>query len=227
MVQYFCQKSRDIPIILTIAPEENDMSYIRKLAKEGVIVSVGHSNATFCRAAEAFANGAKMATHLFNAMSPFEGRQPGVVGAAFDSDVYAGIIVDGVHSDFASVRIAKKIKGNKLFIVTDAAASMGTNLTEFEFGGFKVFVKDGICRNENGALAGSNIDMMSSVKNAVSSVGIPLEEALRMATLYPAEVMGLDGKLGRIDKGMTANLVVFDKDFKVKSVFFEGVTASD
>ncbi|MDR1951940.1 MAG: N-acetylglucosamine-6-phosphate deacetylase [Elusimicrobiota bacterium] len=221
-VDYLCKKVKDIPITLTIAPEENDISFIRKLALGGVKLSIGHSNASYDEAMESFANGVTNATHLFNTMTQFESRSPGIVGAIFNSDIYAGIIVDGIHSDFNCVRIAKKNKGDKLYIVTDAATSMGSQLKEFDFGGFKVFVKDGICRNEAGALAGSNIDMASSVKNAVLNAGIPLDEAIRMATLYPAKSMGVNMQIGSVKKDMTANLAIFDRNFKVKTSIFNG-----
>ena len=222
MVDFLIESSRDIPIILTIAPEENDPALIRKLALNGIKLSIGHSAASYAQAVCGISNGIKTATHLFNAMTPFEGRSPGVVGAVLNNDIYSGIIVDGIHSDFNSVAIAKKAKGAKLYIVTDAATSMGSDLKEFYFGGFKVFVKDGVCRNENGALAGSNIDMASSVKNAVRHAGIAPDEAIRMATLYPSKFLGLEMSIGSIQKGMQANLTAFDGEFRVKKTMVGG-----
>ncbi|MDR2708615.1 MAG: N-acetylglucosamine-6-phosphate deacetylase [Elusimicrobiota bacterium] len=222
IVDFLCKEVKEIPIILTVAPEEQDLTLIRKLSLGGVKVSMGHTNANYAQCLDGFVNGITMATHLFNTMTPFEGRSPGGVGAVLANDIYAGIIVDGFHSDFASVSFAKKVKGDKLYIVTDAATSMGTKLKEFNFGGYKVFVKDGICRNEAGALAGSNIDMLSSVANAVTKANIPLIEALRMATLYPAQMLGIANKIGIITKGAAANLAVFDDKFKHKRTIFNG-----
>jgi N-acetylglucosamine-6-phosphate deacetylase len=221
-VDFLIEAAKKLPIVVTLAPEEQDMALVNKLYKNGLRLSVGHSNATYDEAVAGFTNGITMATHLFNTMPPFEGRKPGLIGAVLANDVYAGVIVDGVHSSFHSIALAKKIKGNKLYIVTDAAASMGSDLTEFEFGGFKVYVKDGICRNENGALAGSNIDMLSSLKNAAAYIDIGLEEAIKMATLYPARAVGIDSTIGSVVKGRAANLAVFDKDFNHKMTIFNG-----
>ncbi|HHB1206368.1 TPA: N-acetylglucosamine-6-phosphate deacetylase, partial [Vibrio cholerae] len=172
---------------------------------------------------KSFESGITFATHLFNAMTPMVGREPGVVGAIYDTpEVYAGIIADGFHVDYANIRIAHKIKGEKLVLVTDATAPAGAEMDYFIFVGKKVYYRDGKCVDENGTLGGSALTMIEAVQNTVEHVGIALDEALRMATLYPAKAIGVDEKLGRIKKGMIANLTVFDRDFNVKATVVNG-----
>jgi N-acetylglucosamine-6-phosphate deacetylase len=221
-VDFLCAKVRDIPIVLTLAPEENTGGLIRRLALGGVRLSLGHTNATYEEAMEGIAGGLRQATHRFNAMSAFESRQPGVVGAVLNSSVYTGLIVDGMHSSFHSVNLVKKIKGDRICIVTDAVTPMGTDMKEFRFAGQMVRVIDGKCINEQGALAGSSIDMLSSVKNAVIHAGIGEGEALRMAALYPARAMGVDLTMGSLRPGMLANLIAYDRDWNLVHVMFEG-----
>ena len=151
------------------------------------------------------------------------GREPGVVGAIYDtSEVYAGIIADGFHVDYANIRIAHKIKGDKLVLVTDATAPAGADMDHFIFVGKKVYYRDGKCVDENGTLGGSALTMIEAVQNAVEHVGIALDEALRMATLYPARAIGVERQLGEIKPGMVANLTVFDRDFNVKATVVNG-----
>jgi N-acetylglucosamine-6-phosphate deacetylase len=222
IVDFLCAKAREIPIALTLAPEENSPGLIRRLALGGLHLSIGHTNATYEEAMAGIADGMCQATHLFNAMSAFESRQPGVVGAVLNSSVNTGLIVDGRHSSFHSVNLVKKIKGDRVYIVTDAVTPMGTDMQEFRFADQLVQVLDGKCVNEQGALAGSNIDMLSSVKNAVTRAGIEEGEALRMATLYPARAMGLDLTMGALRPGMLASLVAYNRDWNLTHVIFEG-----
>ncbi|WP_300178217.1 N-acetylglucosamine-6-phosphate deacetylase [uncultured Aliivibrio sp.] len=222
MIQLMCDNA-DLIAKVTLAPEQNDPEHIERLCKAGIVVSIGHTNATYAEARQGFESGITFATHLFNAMTPMVGREPGVVGAIYDSpDVYAGIIADGFHVDYANIRIAHKIKKEKLVLVTDATAPAGADMEYFIFVGKKVYYKDGKCVDENGTLGGSALTMIEAVQNTVEHVGIALDEALRMATLYPAQAMGLDNKLGRIKKGMVANLAIFDRDFNVKATVVNG-----
>ena len=154
----------------------------------------------------------------------------GVVGAVLDSDLYAGIIVDGLHVEFGNVRIAKKVKGDKLCIVTDATAAAGSDIESFIFVGKTVYVRDGKCYDANGTLGGASVTMIESVQNAVKDVGISLDETLRMCNLYPARAIGVDDHLGSIEAGKIANLTVFTKDFNffdrtldISSCVFSGV----
>ena len=222
MIQLMCDNA-DLIAKVTLAPEQNDPEHIERLCKAGIVVSIGHTNATYAEARQGFESGITFATHLFNAMTPMVGREPGVVGAIYDTpDVYAGIIADGFHVDYANIRIAHKIKKEKLVLVTDATAPAGADMEYFIFVGKKVYYKDGKCVDENGTLGGSALTMIEAVQNTVEHVGIALDEALRMATLYPAQAMGLDNKLGRIKKGMVANLAIFDRDFNVKATVVNG-----
>ncbi|ELV8624093.1 N-acetylglucosamine-6-phosphate deacetylase [Vibrio cidicii] len=222
MIDFICANA-DIIAKVTLAPELNDPEHIEKLTQAGIVVSIGHTNATYTEARKGFEAGITFATHLFNAMTPMVGREPGVVGAIYDTpEVYAGIIADGFHVDYANIRIAHKIKGEKLVLVTDATAPAGADMDYFIFVGKKVYYRDGKCVDENGTLGGSALTMIEAVQNTVEHVGIALDEALRMATLYPAKAIGVDDRLGRIKKGMIANLAIFDRDFKVKATVVNG-----
>ncbi|MEZ9998498.1 N-acetylglucosamine-6-phosphate deacetylase [Vibrio lentus] len=222
MIELICENS-DLVAKVTLAPELNDPEHIERLRKAGVVVSIGHTNATYAEARKGFESGITFATHLFNAMTPMVGREPGVVGAIYDTpEVYAGIIADGFHVDYANIRIAHKIKGEKLVLVTDATAPAGADMEYFIFVGKKVYYRDGKCVDENGTLGGSALTMIEAVQNTVEHAGIALDEALRMATLYPATAIGVESKLGRIKKGMVANLAVFDRDFNVKATVVNG-----
>ncbi|HDM8070880.1 N-acetylglucosamine-6-phosphate deacetylase [Vibrio harveyi] len=222
MIDLICANA-DIIAKVTLAPEQNDPEHIARLKAAGIVVSIGHTNATYAEARQGFDAGITFATHLFNAMTPMVGREPGVVGAIYDTpEVYAGIIADGFHVDYANIRIAHKIKGEKLVLVTDATAPAGANIDHFIFVGKKVYYRDGKCVDENGTLGGSALTMIEAVQNSVEHAGIALEEALRMATLYPATAIGVEERLGRVRKGMVANLTIFDRDFNVKATVVNG-----
>lgn len=198
------------PLMLTLAPECVREEDIRILAESGVVVSLGHSAATYEEARRGALAGAKSATHLFNAMSPWQGRDPGVVGAIFDMECLScGVIVDGHHAHYASLRLAKKIKKDKFYLVTDATPPVGTDMTEFSFCGQTVYVRDGMCVNADGTLGGSYLTMIEAVGNGVLHVGWDLEETLRMASLSPARLMDVDASLGRIVTSYVANLAIF------------------
>ena len=223
MKDFLCANA-DVITKITLAAENPTARYIAEFVKCGIVVSIGHSNATYEVAQQAIADGAGFATHLHNAMSPVSsGRAMGVVGAVLDSDIYAGIIVDGLHVDFGNVRIAKKAKGDKLCIVTDAVAAAGADIDSFVFVGKTVYVRDGKCYDANGTLGGAAITMIESVQNAVKEVGIPLDETLRMCNYYPAKAIGVDDKLGSIEAGKIDNLTVFSHDFKIIGTAVNGV----
>ncbi|MFH0288097.1 N-acetylglucosamine-6-phosphate deacetylase [Vibrio owensii] len=222
MIDLICANA-DIIAKVTLAPEQNAPEHISRLKAAGIVVSIGHTNATYAEARQGFEAGISFATHLFNAMTPMVGREPGVVGAIYDTpEVYAGIIADGFHVDYANIRIAHKIKGEKLVLVTDATAPAGANIDHFIFVGKKVYYRDGKCVDENGTLGGSALTMIEAVQNTVEHAGIALDEALRMATLYPATAIGVEEQLGRVRKGMVANLTIFDRDFNVKATVVNG-----
>ena len=224
MKDFLCENG-DVITKITIAAENPTINYTPDFVKAGIIVSVGHSNATYEVAKAAFHKGATFATHLHNAMSPISsGRAMGVVGAVLDSDVYTGIIVDGVHINYGNVRIDKKIKGDKLCIVTDSLAAAGAppELETFTFVGKTIYIRDGRCFDANGTIAGASITMIESIKNAVEFVEIPLAEAIRMSNLYPARAIGVDDRLGSVEKGKIANLAVFTSDYKVTATVLNG-----
>jgi N-acetylglucosamine-6-phosphate deacetylase len=210
--------------LVTLAPEMTTPQMIKKLVIAGVVVSAGHTNATYEQIRGALREGLTGFTHLFNAMSQLTGREPGVVGAALDDpDSWCGIIVDGEHTDPVVLRISMRCKRHDRFmLVTDAMPSVGTNDKSFDLQGRRITVSGNLCLDEDGRLAGSNIDMASCVRNAVSLLGLPLPEAVRMASLYPAEFLGLAHELGRIAPGYRANFVLADEQLRVLDTWIDG-----
>ena len=210
--------------LVTLAPEMTTPDIIHSLARSGVVVSAGHTNATYAEIATALQHGLTGFTHLFNAMSQLTGREPGVVGAALDDpNSWCGIIVDGEHSSPVVLRIALRSKPhNRFMLVTDAMPGVGTNQASFNLQGRKITVKGLICLDEDGRLAGSNIDMASCVRNAMKLLHLPLREAVRMASLHPAEFLGIAHDTGRIRPGYRANLVLTDDDLNVLETWIDG-----
>ncbi|CCJ97347.1 N-acetylglucosamine-6-phosphate deacetylase [Cronobacter malonaticus] len=222
LVDFLCENA-DVITKITLAPERVAPEVIEKLTAAGIVVSAGHSNATLKEAKKGFRAGIRFATHLFNAMPYITGREPGLTGAIFDEpDVWCGIIADGLHVDFANVRLAKKVKGDKLCLVTDATAPAGANIDEFIFAGKTIYYRNGLCVDENGTLSGSALTMIEGVRNLVEHVNIALDEALRMATLYPARAMGVAHRLGSIEAGKVANLTAFTRDYKIIKTIVNG-----
>lgn len=222
MIQFLANNASVIKVI-TLAPEQVEPHYIQQLTEAGIYVSIGHTNASYDEARIGFNSGIRLATHLYNAMSATVGRAPNAVGAIYDEpEVYCGIIADGLHVDYANIRNSYRIKRDKLILVTDASLAVGTNMSEFSFGGKRIFYRDGKCFGEDGTLAGSGLTMIEAVKNTVEHVGLPLDEALRMATLYPAKAIGVDSTLGTLTPGKVANIMVFDKDYSVIKTFVNG-----
>jgi len=214
--------------LVTLAPEMTTPELIGELVAAGVIVSIGHTNARHAEVRTALAQGATGFTHLFNAMSPLTAREPGAVGAALDDPAsWCGIIVDGAHTDPAVLRIALKCKPHDRFmLVTDAMPSVGTPISSFELEGRRISVRGFACFDEEGRLAGSNIDMASCVRNAVTLLDVPLPEAVRMASEWPASFLGLAHELGRIAPGYCANLVLADDELNVLETWIDGRSSS-
>ncbi|MCM7515034.1 N-acetylglucosamine-6-phosphate deacetylase [Enterobacter hormaechei] len=222
LVDYLCANA-DAIVKVTLAPEMTGTDVISKLAAAGIVVSAGHSNATLKEAKAGFRAGITFATHLYNAMPYITGREPGLVGAILDEpDVYCGIIADGMHVDYANIRNAKRLKGDKLCLVTDATAPAGANIDQFIFAGKTIYYRNGLCVDENGTLSGSSLTMIEGVRNLVEHCGIALDEVLRMATLYPARAIGMDKRLGGIAPGMVANLTAFTHDYKIIKTIVNG-----
>ncbi len=222
LVNFLCQNA-DVITKITLAPEEVDPAVIRQLVDAGIRVSAGHSNATWQEAKRGFRAGISFATHLYNAMPYITGREPGLTGAIFDDpDLYCGVIADGLHVSYANVRTAKKLKGEKLCLVTDATAAAGADIDQFIFAGKTIYYRNELCVDENGTLSGSALTMIEGVRNLVEHVNIALDEALRMATLYPARAMGVADRLGTLEAGKVANLTAFSRDFKIIKTIVNG-----
>lgn len=214
--------------LLTLAPEQVTDAALADLVARGVIVAAGHTAATYDQLMHAFALGVRGVTHLFNAMTPLTGREPGAVGAALDHrGSWCGIINDGHHVHPASLRAAIRAKvPGRVFLVTDAMPSVGGERDEFMLAGQRVRVRDGLCVNEQGALAGSALDMVTAVRLAVERLGLPLAEAARMASTYAADFLGLGGQRGRIAAGQAADFVVLGDDWTVHETWIAGSVAT-
>ncbi len=218
-------------LLLTIAPEQAEPAQVRRLVDGGVIVSLGHSNATSEQAMAMIDAGATGVTHLFNAMSPLQNRAAGLTGAALDAgSTWCGVIADGIHVAPAVLRIALRAKRppGRLFLVTDAMPSVGSGATSFTFGG-RIVQRQGIqltTTGDNGepVLAGAHLDMASAVRFCVDNLEVPLEEALRMAALYPATFLRLDDRHGRIARGYAADIVHLDQTLQVRRTWVGGVS---
>jgi N-acetylglucosamine-6-phosphate deacetylase len=210
--------------LVTLAPEMTTPAMISKLVKAGVTVSAGHTNASYAQIRDALGEGLSGFTHLFNAMSQLTGREPGAVGAALeDQTSWCGIILDGVHVHPSVLRVALRCRPRDRFmLVTDAMPSVGSSQKRFTLQGRTMTVDGLVCLDQDGRLAGSNMDMASAVRNAVSILGVDLAEAARMASTYPAAFLRLDHELGRIAPGYRANLVLVDDEVNVKGTWIEG-----
>jgi len=212
-------------LLLTVSPERIAPAIIRRLVQGGAIVSLGHSNATYDQILAAVDAGARGVTHIFNAMSPLTHRAPGVVGGALDSgELWCGLIADGHHVHPAAIGIALRAKRQpgRIFLVTDAMSTVGSDLQTIELNGRTVRRQDGVLVLEDGTLAGSDLDMMSAVRYLVRQVGVELGEALRMASTYPAGFLKRSD-LGRIAAGVRADLVHIDDDLNAKATWRAGV----
>jgi len=210
--------------LITVAPENVSPDQIKQLVAAGVQVWLGHSNADAATVQAALAAGARGFTHLYNAMSPLTSREPGMVGVALtDADSWCGIILDGLHLHPTAARLALAAKPRgKLLLVTDAMSPVGTDDTEFAFFSGKV-VRDGNkLTNEAGALAGSVLDMASAVRYAIQTLAVEPGEALRMASLYPAEALGCADNRGRLGQGYQADMLLLDDNFQVQHNWIAG-----
>ena len=200
--------------MMTIAPELQDQEVVDYLNNHGVILSSGHSNATYLQGKTFLNNPVKAVTHLFNAMPPMHHREPGYIPAIFEEKPYTSIVNDGVHVDFTMVRLAKRELGNKLFFITDAVTAATEGAYQHQFSGDRYTMPDG-------TLSGSCLTMLKAVQNGVEHVGITLAEAINMASLYPAQLASLPTK-GKIAAGYDADMIVFNNAFEVQATVFKG-----
>ena len=213
------------PMILTVATESVTPRQISILAANGITVSIGHSDATFEDAKRAFAAGARGVTHLYNAMSQLGHRSPGLVGAALDTpDVWCGVIADGHHVHPAAIGIALRAKRGegKIMAITDAMPTVGVDASVFELNGRTVRRSQGRLTLDDGTLAGSDLTMIGAVQYLAGTVGVPLEEALRMASSYPAAFLGLEGEHGALAPGFRADMVWIDDALNLRGVWIGG-----
>ena len=214
-IESLISETNGLPTYLTIAPEMFESAVLNRLIESPIMVSIGHSEASFEQANAAINQGISRITHLFNAMSQWQSRALGIVGASFSSDAWTSIIVDGLHCDFESVKLAKKLKGDRLFLITDA-------VTNDVSGPYFFSQTDGRFTNDAGTLSGSSLTMQEAVQNCVEKANISLEEAIRMATIYPAQVANLDQDLGSIEVGKRACFIHFSDDLAIQQVWYDG-----
>ncbi|PTS88136.1 MULTISPECIES: N-acetylglucosamine-6-phosphate deacetylase [unclassified Caulobacter] len=213
--------------LVTLAPETTTPEMIRRLSQAGVRIAAGHTNATYPTVRDALDAGLTGFTHLFNAMSPLTSRAPGVVGAALeDQDAWCGLIVDGRHVDPAVLRIALRTRPQDRFmLVTDAMPTVGMTEKTFTLQGRQIHVVDGVCVDQHGTLAGSDLDMVSAVRNAMAMIGLSLAAAVQMASAAPAAFLGLTDQRGQISVGQAADLVLLDEDLQVRETWIGGVSS--
>lgn len=203
---------KDVIKLMTIAPEMFTPGQIALLQQSGIILSAGHSNMNFEQADVCFKNGIHLVTHMYNAMTQMGHREPGIVGAVFENEqVYAPIILDGAHCHYAAAKIAYRIKKDKLLLLTDAAF-LGRKRHSFQNDLLDAQLVDGFYRNKDGNLAGAAISMIEAVCNAVKHAGIPLDEAVKMATIRVATALGMQQLVGKIAPGYPACFVSFEHD---------------
>jgi N-acetylglucosamine-6-phosphate deacetylase len=210
--------------LVTLAPECVPAGFVMTLASAGVRISIGHSEASAAAVVQAVAEGATGVTHLFNAMPPFSARAPGIVGTALSEPrLTAGLIVDGIHVDPVSVRTAFAAKGaERIALVTDAMPTVGALIDRFKLVGRAIKLVDGRLTTEEGTLAGAHLDMASAVRNAVELAKVPLEDALRAASLTPAQFLGVESERGAIVPGTRADLVALTDKLTVAATWVDG-----
>ncbi|MBS0590620.1 MAG: N-acetylglucosamine-6-phosphate deacetylase [Proteobacteria bacterium] len=211
--------------LLTLAPDCVPSATIRDFIARGIVVAAGHTAASYDQMRAALDLGVRGFTHLYNAMTPLNGREPGVVGAALDdAESWCGVIVDGHHVHPASLRIALDAKRRgKIVLVTDAMPPVGSDSPSFRINGQIATARDGLLTVPDGTLAGSVLDMAQAVRNTVAWLGVPLDEAVRMASTYPAEFIGFGATHGRIAPGYAADFVALDEDLQVAATWIGGV----
>ncbi len=213
-VKGWVEKADDVIKMITIAPELQDQEVIDYLHQQGIIISSGHSNATYAEGKSFLNKPVPAVTHLFNAMPQMHHREPGYIPAIFEERPYASIVADGIHVDFAMVRLAKRELGDKLFLITDAVTAVSEGAYQHQFTGDRYVMPDG-------TLSGSCLTMLMAVENCVKQVGIDLAEAINMASLYPTQLASLHKK-GKVAAGFDADLIVFNAAYEVQGTVFKG-----
>lgn len=214
----------DIPLLLTLAPEEQSPGFLKRLALAGIVLFAGHTIATAEQIEDAIADGLTGLTHLWNAMPPPQGRAPGPVGVALTNDALcAGIIADGYHVDKRHLKVAAAMmRQMRLILVTDAMRSYAGRETRFDLLGTPVTLKDGLLTGPDGTLAGAHLGMDDAVRYMIREVGVAVEDAIAMASYAPARAMGLEAELGMIAPGYRASMTFLDQDFASTGVMVDG-----
>ncbi len=213
--------------VITLAPElDGALELIRVAAQFGIRTAAGHSDATYERALQAFDNGLSIAVHTFNGMAPLHHRRPGLVGAALSDDrIYTELIADGVHVHPAVLRLAVKAKGvERALLMTDAMRATGLPDDEYDLGGQNIQVKGGVALTSTGNLAGSTLTLDAAVRNAMQFCELSFAEAVRMATLTPAQALGIEAQKGRLLPGADADVVLWDGNFSIQRTLVAGQT---
>lgn len=214
----------DVIRIITLAPEEEGSGeFIERCTRNGIIIAIGHTGASYKQAMEAIGKGASHITHTFNGMPPLHHREPGVVGAAMDSSVSCELIADNIHVDPAVQRILLKVKGvEEIVLVTDAMRACLLEEGEYDLGGQKVLVKGEAARLASGNLAGSVLTINKALKNFRANTGISIVDAVRTVTVNPARILGIGDSKGSIGEGKDADMVLFDEGFNIYGTFIKG-----
>ena len=203
---------KDVIKVITIAPECFTDEQLNMLLESGIVISVGHSTVTYKEAQVYFSKGIKLVTHLFNAMTQFGHREPGLVGASFENEnVFTPVILDGAHCDYAAAKLAYKLKKEKFFLISDATF-LGRKVANFNWDNFDAHLDNGFYRNGDGNLAGATISIQEAVQNAYNHLDVSVDEAIRMATSNVAKAIGLENKFGKIKPGFPASFVEFNAD---------------
>ena len=200
-----------------------DGSFTSSALKNGATLGLAHTDATCSEAEKAFESGATSLTHTYNAMSPFHHRDGGAVGAGLlNKNVYCELICDGFHVSPEAVKLAYKMKKEKLILITDSMEATGMADGEYFIAGLPVTVKDGKARTHEGAIAGSTLSLIDGVKNLAGFAEIPFSEALYCATVAPAKMLGIFDTVGSLEAGKIANMIIFDKELNIQEVIFKG-----
>ncbi len=210
---------------ITIAPEiEGALKAINYLREKGIIIAMGHTNATYDEAIRAIEAGATLANHIYNQMRSFHHRDPGILGAVLTrDDVYVEIIMDKVHHHYAAREIVMRCKGtDKVALITDSIMATGLPDGEYMLGAQKIIIKNGISRLPDGTLAGSTLTLDEAIRNTVNHLKVPLQDAVKMATYVPAKIMGVESEYGSIKIGKHGDLVILDKNLNVLKTIIDG-----
>lgn len=228
LLRYVEGRKRLPNLLVTVACESVTPNQITRLSEAGIVVSIGHTDAKYAEVRAAIEAGATMVTHLFNAQSQLGNRDGGVVGAALDmGSVWAGLIADGIHVSDVSIGVALRAKRGpgRIFLVTDAMSPTGTDAENFVLTGQTVYRKNGALRLADGTLAGADLTMIQAIAYVHRTLGLPLEETLRMASLYPAQALGVSHERGAIKPGLRADFVHLSDELDVRGTMIGGETA--